>query len=69
MFKTFTKIYCDINKFNLLNNVVQKRFAGHSKWQNIRHIKAAKDAEKSNMFSKLSRQIKVAVAGMSINFI
>ncbi|XP_018569002.1 translational activator of cytochrome c oxidase 1 [Anoplophora glabripennis] len=47
------------NYFN--NNVVHKRLAGHSKWQNIRHIKGAKDAERSQLFTKLSRQMKVAV--------
>jgi len=42
-------------------NILPKRYAGHSKWQNIRHIKGAKDAEKNVLFTKLSRQIKVAV--------
>ncbi|XP_066140519.1 translational activator of cytochrome c oxidase 1-like [Euwallacea fornicatus] len=40
---------------------MSKRFAGHSKWANIRHIKGAKDAERSLLFSKLARQIKIAV--------
>ncbi|XP_050298138.1 translational activator of cytochrome c oxidase 1 [Anthonomus grandis grandis] len=40
---------------------VCKRYAGHSKWANIKHIKEAKDAERSAIFAKLSRQIKVAV--------
>lgn len=47
---------------------LQKRSAGHSKWQNIRHIKAAKDAERSKMFTVISRQIKVAVAGNDYYF-
>ena len=37
----------------------QERFAGHSKWQNIRHIKAANDAKKgvaANRFSSLIRK-------------
>ncbi|CAB3371965.1 Hypothetical predicted protein [Cloeon dipterum] len=38
-----------------------KRCAGHSKWQNIRHIKALKDSQKSNMFQKYSQQIKGAI--------
>lgn len=38
-----------------------KRNAGHSKWQNIRHIKGAKDAERANLFTRLARQMKVAV--------
>ncbi|XP_076461584.1 putative transcriptional regulatory protein Teth514_1449 [Babylonia areolata] len=32
--------------------------AGHSKWANIRHIKAAKDKEKSRVISEYSRKIR-----------
>ncbi|XP_034946946.1 probable transcriptional regulatory protein TTE1135 [Chelonus insularis] len=39
-----------------------KKFKGHSKWQNIRHIKAEKDAEKAAMIINLCRRIKVAIA-------
>ncbi|CAH1382714.1 hypothetical protein MTP99_006695 [Tenebrio molitor] len=42
-------------------NVIPRRFAGHSKWQNIRHIKAAKDSARSVLFVKISRQMKVAI--------
>ncbi|KAM7351659.1 putative transcriptional regulatory protein TTE1135 [Cochliomyia hominivorax] len=35
--------------------------AGHSKWANIRHIKAAKDNQKAALFTKLSRQIRLAI--------
>ncbi|KAL1494354.1 hypothetical protein ABEB36_009966 [Hypothenemus hampei] len=42
-------------------NIIPKRFAGHSKWSNIRHIKAQQDGKRSILFTKLSRQIKVAV--------
>lgn len=42
------------------------RFAGHSKWQNIRHIKGAKDAERSALFHRLARQMKVAVQGNKV---
>jgi YebC/PmpR family DNA-binding regulatory protein len=34
--------------------------AGHSKWANIKHRKARADAQKSNLFSKLVREIIVA---------
>lgn len=44
-------------------NQVTKRYAGHSKWQNIKHIKGAKDAERSLIFAKLARLMKVAVIG------
>ncbi|XP_014664988.1 PREDICTED: translational activator of cytochrome c oxidase 1-like [Priapulus caudatus] len=35
--------------------------AGHSKWQNIRHIKATKDQQRSKITSKLVMKIKSAV--------
>ena len=34
--------------------------AGHSKWANIQHRKGAQDKKRSNLFSKLSREITVA---------
>lgn len=41
--------------------------AGHSKWANIRHIKALKDGQRSLLFIKLARQIRIAVQGKSRN--
>lgn len=35
--------------------------AGHSKWANIRHIKALKDGQKSKLFTRYSRQIRIAI--------
>lgn len=35
--------------------------AGHSKWANIRHIKAAKDGEKSLIFAKYSHRMRLAI--------
>src|SRR5690625_838167 len=34
--------------------------AGHSKWSNIRHRKAAQDAKRGKIFTKLIREITVA---------
>ncbi len=34
--------------------------AGHSKWANIKHKKAAEDAKRGKIFSRLSREIMVA---------
>lgn len=34
--------------------------SGHSKWANIKHKKAAADAKKGNLFSKIAREILVA---------
>lgn len=37
------------------------RYAGHSKWQNIRHIKAANDGKRAILFAKLARNIRIAI--------
>jgi len=37
--------------------------AGHSKWHNIKHIKASKDSEKQRISSKIAQRIKVVVRG------
>jgi YebC/PmpR family DNA-binding regulatory protein len=34
--------------------------AGHSKWANIRHRKAAQDAKRGKLYTKLAREITVA---------
>ena len=38
--------------------------AGHSKWQNIKHTKAAKDSEKSKLSLHYSRKIKSIIRGL-----
>ena len=35
--------------------------AGHSKWANIRHRKGAQDAKRGKIFTKLIKEITVAV--------
>lgn len=42
--------------------------AGHSKWANIKHIKALKDGQKSFLFQKLGRQIRLAIQGNNLLF-
>lgn len=37
---------------------------GHSKWQNIQHIKALKDGQKNVLFQKQLRKIRLAVQGL-----
>lgn len=46
---------------NATNELLIKRFAGHSKWANIKHIKALKDGQKANIFSKYARMIRIAI--------
>lgn len=41
--------------------------AGHSKWANIKHDKAIKDQQKSFLFEKLGRQIRLAILGNYIH--
>lgn len=43
--------------------------AGHSKWANIRHIKAAKDGQKAQEFAKYARQIRLAIQGKVPKFL
>ena len=45
---------------NNLNNV-QKRFAGHNKWSKVKHVKGVKDLERGILFTKLSKEIQLAV--------
>ncbi|XP_023014650.1 translational activator of cytochrome c oxidase 1 [Leptinotarsa decemlineata] len=59
MFNSILKVIPTTNTLRGISII--KRFAGHSKWQNIRHIKGLKDAQKNQLFTKLGRQIKVAV--------
>ena len=40
---------------------VLKRFAGHSKWQNIKHTKLSKDAEKSRLINKLMLKLRFSL--------
>jgi len=41
--------------------LVIRRNAGHSKWQNIKHVKAEKDLQRSQLFIRLCQKIKVAI--------
>lgn len=63
MFRTLVKHSSYICEAIITPNQFVKRYAGHSKWQNIKHIKGAKDAERSQTFTKIGRFMKVAVAG------
>ncbi|XP_023160738.2 uncharacterized protein LOC111592631 isoform X2 [Drosophila hydei] len=45
--------------FNDVQSV--RRMAGHSKWANIKHIKAQKDGLRAALFTKISRQLRLAV--------
>src|SRR6185369_17482065 len=38
----------------------ERRMAGHSKWKQIKHYKAATDAKRGALFTKLIREITMA---------
>ncbi|CAJ0837492.1 9827_t:CDS:2, partial [Entrophospora sp. SA101] len=42
-------------------NYNQKRFAGHNKWSKVKHIKVAKDGERSMLFARISKEIQLSV--------
>lgn len=44
-----------------------KRYAGHSKWANIRHTKMAKDAERATALRTTIMKMKIAIAGIFYN--
>lgn len=56
------KLNSYLNPFSISNVTI--RNAGHSKWANIKHIKGQKDTERACLFTRLSRQMKVAVQGL-----
>lgn len=73
IFSTFSStlrfVSFNLNKFQVIQRNIHSTLinnAGHSKWANIRHIKAAKDGQKAAMFTKLSRQIRLAIQGKVI---
>ena len=73
MFRTLCKYHSTFTNFTpyLINpslttiNVV-RCMAGHSKWANIKHNKAAQDAIKSRTASKVSMLIRIAIKGKEI---
>uniref|UniRef100_A0A8D8VVH9 Translational activator of cytochrome c oxidase 1 n=1 Tax=Cacopsylla melanoneura TaxID=428564 RepID=A0A8D8VVH9_9HEMI len=53
-----------LNVGSINNNILTThsvRFKGHSKWQNIRAIKFAKDQERSLLFTQLLKKLKMAI--------
>jgi len=47
-----------LNPFGILHT---RCMAGHSKWSNIKHIKGAKDAEKSSNTQRILRQLRLVI--------
>ncbi|XP_018025175.2 probable transcriptional regulatory protein FMG_0893 [Hyalella azteca] len=59
MFQPLPVIYLNLKTENMI--CFQKRFAGHSKWQNIKHTKESKDLQRSRLFSKITMSIRLAL--------
>ncbi|XP_076168424.1 translational activator of cytochrome c oxidase 1 isoform X2 [Ptiloglossa arizonensis] len=53
--------------YNKYRNVVFRTYAGHSKWQNIKHIKMENDTAKSLLFNRLTNKMKAVVAETKIS--
>ncbi|XP_014235307.1 translational activator of cytochrome c oxidase 1-like [Trichogramma pretiosum] len=49
---------------NVIVFTESKRFAGHSKWQNIKHTKMAKDAERANALQSHIKKMRYVIAEM-----
>lgn len=46
---------------------IVKRSAGHSKWANIRHTKAANDSERAQLILRKINAMRVALSGRESN--
>lgn len=46
-----------------------KRYAGHSKWANIRHTKAANDSARSKLFMGFAQRIKICIQGIQYGYL
>lgn len=57
-----------LNRCIYLSYKDSKRYAGHSKWANIKHVKEEKDNERMVLFHHLKLQMKVAIQGMHIEY-
>ncbi|KAJ6641049.1 putative transcriptional regulatory protein [Pseudolycoriella hygida] len=72
MFKS-TKLFTQLNnafvsRIALEFHSSSVRFAGHSKWANIKHIKALKDGQRAVLFQRMARNIRLAIQeGGSVN--
>lgn len=56
------------NSLFFLNTKIGVRYAGHSKWQNIKHTKAAKDLQKNQLYNRHLGEIKIAVRGNAMKW-
>lgn len=55
-----TLFYC-IHKNFIINQT--RKYAGHSKWQNIKHTKQEQDAARARLFKSIISKMMIAVKG------
>lgn len=60
---------CVFNRNIYKSFEISKRFAGHSKWQNIKHTKAENDSARAILFLRLRNMIREAVSGIYYIFL
>ena len=53
---------------NSVDGAPKRGMAGHAHWQNVKHIKGAKDKEKSDIAVKVTKQIVKAIKGRFLIF-
>lgn len=58
-----TSSFLTINTHDLYNISCNRMMAGHAKWQNVKHIKEAKDKQKSMVCNKYAFLLRSAVRG------
>lgn len=58
-----TASFLAVNTNDLHNVTCNRMMAGHAKWQNIKHIKEAKDKEKNMLCNKYAFLLRSAVRG------
>lgn len=57
--------------YNRYTNILiqeTKRYAGHSKWQNIKATKQEHDTARAQIFNTLSHKMKAVAIGMFLTF-
>ncbi|XP_068143500.1 probable transcriptional regulatory protein MYPU_6240 [Drosophila tropicalis] len=58
--ETFKICFAHVKRHDVALTTI-RLMAGHSKWTNIKHLKAEKDGCKAVLFAKISRQIRLAI--------
>lgn len=66
MFRTLDLLLTNVSKRFVQTSAIKLK--GHSKWQNIKNIKAANDAMRAQIIRRQMRFLRIAVTGLFIIF-